>query len=156
MGKYSDKAASLFKSGYNCAQSVLCAFCEVTGQDYETAVKIGSSLGAGMGRMREVCGAVSGMFIVAGLLYGNTDPNDYVSKSKHYKLIQEIAAKFKEKNGSIICRELLGLTKKTEGYIPEKRTDEYYAKRPCAEIVYSAAEIIENMIESKKENNKKD
>lgn len=99
-----------------------------------------------MARLREVCGAVSGMFMVAGMKFGYTDPKDSTAKTKHYKRIQELAEEFKEKNRSIVCRELLGLSVQSESYIPEERTAEYYKKRPCAELVGDAAEIIDRYI----------
>ncbi|MEQ8156594.1 MAG: C-GCAxxG-C-C family protein [Clostridiaceae bacterium] len=139
---YRDCAIELFKQGYNCSQAVFAAFYEECGVDFETALKISSSFGGGMGRLREVCGAVSGMFMAAGMKYGYSDPKDAESKIEHYKRIQELAQEFKEKNGSIVCRELLGLSVKSENHIPEERTDEYYKKRPCAELVGDAAEIM--------------
>ncbi|RII35516.1 C_GCAxxG_C_C family protein [Clostridium chromiireducens] len=143
------RAMELFKQGYNCSQSVFGAFCEECDMDFDTALKLSSSFGGGMGRLREVCGAVSGMFMVAGMKYGYSDPKDSLSKAEHYKRIQELAEQFKEKNGSIVCRELLGLSTQKESYIPEERTAEYYKKRPCAEIVGDAAEIIYKFITSK-------
>jgi C_GCAxxG_C_C family probable redox protein len=137
-----EEAMGLFKEGYNCSQAVFGAFCEECGMDFETALKLSSSFGGGMGRLREVCGAVSGMFMVAGMKYGYADPKDSTSKAEHYKRIQELAEAFKEKNGSLVCRDLLGLSIQSENYIPEERTSEYYKKRPCAEIVGDAAEII--------------
>lgn len=142
MGKYSDKAVENFKSGYNCAQSVFLAFAEDFGFDRETALKLSSSFGGGMGRLREVCGAVSSMFAIAGLKCGYTSNNDDEAKAKHYELIQNLAEKFKTENGSIICRELLGVDG-AESPIPSKRTDEYYKERPCEYFVKTAAEIIE-------------
>ena len=145
----SDKAESAigyFKEGYSCSQSVLLAFCEEYGLDKETAVKLSSSFGAGMGRLREVCGAVSGMFMVAGLAYGYTDPKDHTGKSEHYERIQYLAREFEEKNHSIICRELLGSGAGKDNPEPEKRTAEYYQKRPCADLVGMAAEIMEKYI----------
>lgn len=153
MNNIRERAQELFKNGYNCSQSVFGAFCEECGMDFETALKISSSFGGGMARLREVCGAVSGMFMVAGMKYGYTDPKDNVSKAEHYKRIQELAEQFREKNGSIICRDLLGLSVQSESYIPEKRTDEYYKKRPCAELVGDAAEIIYEFIKSNKVDN---
>lgn len=94
--------------------------------------------------MREVCGAVSGMFMAAGLKCGYSSPTDNQSKTEHYKLIQDLAAQFKIENGSIICRELLGLEGKDKNYVPSERTNEYYKKRPCAELVGQAAEILES------------
>lgn len=139
---------SLFLEGYNCSQSVFGAFAEELGMDFETAVKISSSFGGGMGRMREVCGAVSGMFMAAGLKYGYYAPNDIQAKKEHYKLIQYLADKFKEKNNFIVCRQLLGLEGKDNSFVPSNRTDEYYKKRPCPELVGDAAEILEEYIKS--------
>ena len=97
-----------------------------------------------MGRLREVCGAVSGMFMIAGLKRGYTDPKAYQAKKEHYALIQHLAGKFKEENGSIVCRELLGLDHKTDSPIPSVRTDGYYQKRPCIELVKNAVRILEH------------
>lgn len=152
MNSIRERAMDLFKQGYNCSQSVFGAFCEECDMDFETALKLSSSFGGGMGRLREVCGAVSGMFMVAGMKYGYSDPKDIQSKAEHYKRIQELAEKFKEKNGSIVCRELLGLSTQKESYIPEERTAEYYKKRPCAEIIGDAAEIIYEFIKLNKIN----
>ncbi len=152
MNNARERAMELFKQGYNCSQSVFGAFCEECDMDFETALKLSSSFGGGMGRLREVCGAVSGMFMVAGMKYGYTDPRDYESKAEHYKRIQELAEQFKEKNGSIVCRELLGLSTQKESYMPEERTAEYYKKRPCAEIIGDAAEIIYEFIKLSKIN----
>ena len=149
MSAKSEKAKELFLKGYNCSQAVVGAFCEDLGLDFDTAMKLSSSFGAGMGRLREVCGAVSGMFILAGLKYGYADPCDKSAKTEHYKLIQDMAAKFKEQNGSIICRELLSLGDKKETYIPEDRTKEYYKKRPCVELVETAAKIAEEFLNYK-------
>ncbi len=153
MTNYSEKAMDLFKQGYNCSQAVFLAFCDKTGLDEETALKISSSFGGGMGRLREVCGAVSGMFMVAGTLYGYSDPKDNVSKTEHYKLIQKLANKFKEENGSIICRELLGLSAGADKPVPELRTQEYYKKRPCVELVGCAAGIMEEYIKERENEN---
>ncbi|MGN0612681.1 MAG: C-GCAxxG-C-C family protein [Porcipelethomonas sp.] len=141
-----EKAMELFRQGYNCSQAVLGAFAEELGLDFETAVKISSSFGGGMGRMREVCGAVSGMFMAAGLKLGYSSPTDTEGKTRHYKLIQDLAAEFKKNNGSIVCRQLLGLEGHDSSYVPSQRTDEYYRKRPCAELVGEAAEILENYL----------
>ena len=107
--KYSKKAGELFREGYNCAQSVFCAFADDLGLDFETALKLSSSFGGGMGRLREVCGAVSAMFMIAGLKYGYTTPNNDNIKAEHYTRIQKLAEEFKKRNKTIICRELLGL-----------------------------------------------
>ncbi|MDO5558545.1 MAG: C-GCAxxG-C-C family protein [Oscillospiraceae bacterium] len=143
MTDYVKKAGDLFSEGYNCAQSVFLAFAEDFDMDTQTALMLSSSFGGGMGRLREVCGAVSGMFMAAGLYYGYDSPSDIQAKTDHYKLIQELAARFKEKNSSIICRELLGLSSSgPDSYVPEKRTNEYYKKRPCRELVMIAAQIL--------------
>ena len=144
---HAEKAQALFKQGYNCSQAVYLAFCDVTGMDEKTALMLSSSFGGGMGRMREVCGAVSGMFMVAGQLYGYSDPNDRNAKAEHYALIQRMAAKFREKNGSIICRELLGTNDSAPN--PTERTDRFYKKRPCAELVAMCAEITDGIIAEK-------
>lgn len=139
------KARQLFKNGYNCAQSVFCAFAQDFGLDFETALKLSSSFGGGMGRLREVCGAVSAMFMIAGLKYGYTTNNDDKAKEKHYTLIQKLAKDFENQNGSIICRDLLGLDAKKDSPIPQKRTEEYYKTRPCEGLVASACKIIEKL-----------
>ena len=141
-----EKAMAYFKEGFNCSQSVFLAFAEEYGLDKQTALKLSSSFGGGMGRMREVCGSVSGMLMAAGLIYGYDSPNDNDAKREHYKRVQQLAGEFREKNGSIICRELLGQTGKDNSFVPSERTDEYYKKRPCAELVGDAAEILEKYI----------
>lgn len=150
MSKYVEKARELFLSGYNCSQAVIGTFCEDLGLDFETAVMLSSSFGGGMGRLREVCGALSGAFMVAGLKKGYTSPTDKEAKANHYKLIQDMAAEFKKENGSIICRELLeGAIPKNETHIPEDRTKQYYEKRPCVCLVETAAQIAEKMLFNK-------
>ncbi len=139
---YREKAEKLFLDGYNCAQSVFCAFSEDLGLDFDTALKLSSSFGGGMGRLREVCGAVSSMFMIAGLKYGYTEPANKEVKTEHYARIQKLAEEFKAKNDTIICRELLGLDVKVDSPVPEDRTAEYYQTRPCQKLVGDAAEII--------------
>lgn len=141
--KRRETAVNYFKQGYNCSQAVIAAYTDVLDLDFETAVKLGASFGGGMGRLREVCGAVSGAFAVLGLLKGYSDPKDNTAKKTHYELIQKFAAEFKEKNSSYICRELLNLSfDGADAPAPELRTDTYYKKRPCAELVGDAAEIL--------------
>ena len=142
---HGEKAEKLFLEGYNCAQSVLCAFEDVTGFERETAAKLASSFGGGLGRMREVCGAVSGASMVLGLAKGYCDPKDFEAKKAHYARVQEFARRFKEQNGSIICRELLSGVDTEKGGVPEKRTEQYYHKRPCALLCRQAAEILDEM-----------
>lgn len=146
MGIYSNKAVENFKLGYNCAQSVFLAFAEDLGFDSDTALKLSSSFGGGMGRLREVCGTVSSMFAIAGLKEGYTSPNDDEKKALHYERIQNLANIFKEKYGTIICRELLELPEGSDSPVPSKRTEEYYQTRPCEAFVRHAAEIIETEI----------
>ncbi|MBE6573850.1 MAG: C_GCAxxG_C_C family protein [Ruminococcaceae bacterium] len=148
MSKYEEKARGLFLEGYNCAQAVFLAFEDVTGIDRETAAKLSSSFGGGMGRMREVCGAVSGMFMVLGCLHGYDDPKATTEKMDHYELIRKAAEKFKAENGSIICRDILEGA--TPGGAPEERTEQYYKKRPCAEYVAQCAAIVEEYIKEHK------
>lgn len=148
---YAHKAKEYFTEGYNCAQSVFLAFNDLLNIEFDDALKLSSSFGGGMGRLREVCGAVSSMFMVAGMVYGYTDPKDQTSKTEHYKRIQYLANQFEEKNHSLICRELLGLEKGKDNPTPELRTDDYYNRRPCSELVEMAAGIMENYI---KENEK--
>jgi C_GCAxxG_C_C family probable redox protein len=138
------KAMELFQEGYNCAQAVLGAFAQDMNMDFQQAMMLSSSFGGGMGRMREVCGAVSAMFMVAGLEKGYSDPKASTEKAGHYDYIQQLAAKFKEENGSIICRDLLGLTKPgPDTPVPEPRTEAYYKKRPCQLLVGQCAAILE-------------
>ena len=148
---HEEKAKELFKEGYNCAQSVFCAFCEEINMDLHTALKLSSSFGGGMGKMREVCGAVSGMLMIAGALYGYDNPQNSKIKAAHYARVQELANEFREQKKSIICRELLGLEGNDTSPQPEERTKEYYMRRPCIELVGDAAKIMENYI---KENEK--
>lgn len=143
-----EKAVRLFKEGFNCSQSVFAAYSDIYGIDEKTALKLASSFGGGMGRMREVCGTVSGMFLIAGLESGATEGGDTVGKKNNYDLVQQMAFEFKEINGSIICRELLGLEKNSDNTVtkPEERTKEYYKKRPCAMLVADAADVIEKVL----------
>ena len=145
---HKDLAINYFKTGFNCAQSVVMAFGDLTGLDEKASAKLASSFGGGLGRLREVCGAVSGMAIVLGILYGYDDPKVPGAVSAHYALVQEAAGEFRAENGSIVCRELLGGAPST-ATVPEPRTAEYYKKRPCAELVGSAAEILDRIITKK-------
>lgn len=156
-----EKAIRLFKEGYNCSQSVFAAFADMYDMDEQTALKISTSFGAGMGRMREVCGTVSGMCLVAGMETGTTDGKDVDGKKHNYDVVQQLADAFKEKNGSIICKELLGLVPKAQeerkeleaasftDTTPEARTEQYYKKRPCVELVGDAVEILETVLFNK-------
>ena len=153
-----EKAKRLFKEGgYNCCQAVVLAYNDIFGIDDNTAAALASGFGGGMGRMREVCGSVSGMVLLAGLLKPAADPSDKAARTGNYALVQELAAEFKALNGSIICKELLGLTSCNvpagsgihgipESPVPSDRTPEYYRKRPCEKLVGISAEIIGKQI----------
>lgn len=149
MSEKVEKAKELFKSGYNCSQAVLGVFCEELGLDFETAMKLASSFGGGMGRMREVCGTVSGMFMAAGLAF-STASDSAAEKGEHYKKIQELAKRFKDKNGSIICRELLQGIESSTAPTPSERNEKYYKKRPCVELVGDSVEIFEQFLSETK------
>jgi C_GCAxxG_C_C family probable redox protein len=145
------KAMHLFTEGYNCAQSTFLAFNDLVNMPFDEAVQLSASFGGGMGRLREVCGALTGTFMIAGFLYGSKDPNDKEAKTAHYERIQYLAAQFKEKTTckSYICRDLLGLD--IEGAdvpVPQDRTADYYAERPCEELVGIAAAILEEYIKT--------
>lgn len=141
-----DKAEELFLKGYGCSQAIMGAFSDVTGLDISTSLKIASGFGGGMGRLREVCGAVSGAFMVIGLLYGFDAP-DHTAKKELYERIQQIAAEFKAINQTIVCRELLALNKQSEVPTPDLRTEEYYRRRPCLRHIREMADILEEYIE---------
>lgn len=143
---HAEKARDLFLEGYSCSQAVFIAYCDLTGIDEKAAALIASSFGGGMGRMREVCGAVSGMFMAVGILYGYDDPSATSEKTAHYARIQELAKRFKERNTSIICRDILGKIAADKSCIPQERNEKYYSTRPCAKMVYDAAEILEQYI----------
>ena len=136
-----ERAVSLFKEGYNCAQSVVAAFADMYGLTEEQALKMSASFGGGIGRMRLTCGAACGMFILAGLETGATRGDDREGKSANYQLVQQLAEAFKHRNGSLTCAELLGLKRPEGTHQAEARTDQYYAKRPCSKMVEEAARI---------------
>lgn len=135
-----ERGKALFLSGSNCAQAVFAAFCDKTGFSEEAALRLASSFGGGMGRMREVCGACSGMFLVLSVLYGYSAP-DRAAQTALYTRVQALAECFREKNGSIVCRELLGVAKTTP--VPSERTRTFYKKRPCASIVEDTVSLLE-------------
>ena len=140
--KRAEQAVANFKSGYNCAQAVYMAYADLFGIDSKTAAIIAAPLGAGMGRMREVCGTVSGAALVAGLAIPCDNPHDLASKTRCYALVQQVAERFRQENGSIICRELLGIAPIKESPVPSPRTEAYYKKRPCVELVRMSATFI--------------
>ena len=137
-------AAELFLEGFNCAQAVAVAFTDLTGMDKKEAAKLASPFGGGMGRMLEVCGAVSGMFMVLGQLYGYDNSDEDTHKKELYRQVQALAEKFREENGSIICREILKNPPSDPN--PSPRTAEYYAKRPCCRMVMTAARLMDEFI----------
>ena len=137
-----EQAVNNFKNGYNCAQAVYMAYADFFGMEPKTAAIIAAPLGAGIGRMREVCGTVSGAALVAGLAVPCDNPNDTTSKARCYALVQQVADRFRQENGSIICRELLGIAPIKESPIPSPRTEAYYKKRPCIELVRMSATFI--------------
>lgn len=141
-----EKAMALFCEGYNCAQSVVLAFSDLLDVDEATLSRMSCSFGGGIGRLREVCGAVSGMSMVIGLLCGYEGPETGSVKANHYTRVQDLAKAFEVQNGAIVCRELLGLRQKHDEPTPEARTEQYYQSRPCAKLVGSAAEILENYL----------
>lgn len=142
-----EQARKYFMEGCNCSQAVFTTFCKDFGIDLNTGLKISSSFGGGMGGLRQVCGAVTAMFMIAGLKYGYTDTNNLSLKNKHYKLIQNLAKQFSDKFGSIICKELLlsNANIKKDISLPEERTDKYYKTRPCERFVIYATELLEKI-----------
>lgn len=142
------QARDFFLSGYNCCQSVFLAYRDLTPFSEECAATISAPFGGGMGRLREVCGAVSGMALCMGFLYPNSRPNDTPNKKANYTAVQYVAEAFRLETGSIVCRELLGLTCQKESPTPSERTSEYYKKRPCVELVALAARIVGQKINS--------
>lgn len=138
------RAVDNFMQGYGCCQSVVAAFADMYGLSDDLAKRIGAGFGGGVGRMRMMCGAVSGIVTLVGLDCGQTDGDDREGKSACYKVVQELLAKSKEQNGSLICAEILGIKgneKAVSNYVASPRTAEYYKKRPCAAKVESAARI---------------
>ena len=141
-----EQAVATFESGYTCAQSVFVTYADLFGMDRQSALKLASPMGGGVGRMREICGVVSAMALLAGLKEGNTDPENEEGKERIYLLTRKLAERFKRKHGTIICRELLGIEGMEESAKPSARTKEYYASRPCCRLVATAGEIIEEML----------
>ena len=147
MSERVEKAVELFKSGFNCSQSVFAAYADLFGMDTDTALKVSAGLGGGVGRSREVCGAVSAAAMLAGMKYGATDGEDSESKQRTYAVVQQIIAEFKQTNPSIVCRELLGLPEAVNtDPKPEARTEHYYKKRPCADLVADSARAVEKIL----------
>lgn len=150
MTVHEKKARELFCEGYNCSQSLFAAFCDVTGLDIETALKISSSFGGGIGRLREVCGAFSGMCMAVGMICGYTNACDSNAKKAEYKIVQELAEDFKNRNGSYMCYELLGVPHSPQEPVPQKRDGTFFERRPCLEIVADAAKLLDEYIDNKR------
>ena len=143
-----EQAVTYFKSGYNCAQAVYMAYANLFGMDTKTAAVIAAPMGAGIGRMREVCGTVSGAALIAGLAIPCDNPDDMTSKTRCYALVQQVAERFRLENGSIICRELLGMRQGADKPEPSERTPQYYRTRPCAALVGYSARILAEYLEN--------
>ena len=143
---HEEEAVRLFREGCNCSQAVFTAFSDLTGIERNTALRMSSSFGGGMGRLREVCGALSGAFLAAGCLFGYDDLNDKSLKTEHYKLIAGMAHQFSDVFGSYICRDILGISDYKYSPEPEDRTAEYYLKRPCERCIAAAARILDEEI----------
>lgn len=139
-----EQAVANFKAGYNCAQSVVMAYADLYKVDAETLLKVSAPLGGGMGRLREVCGAVSGMFLILGLEHPATSPDDKTTKTACYEAVQRTGLAFKDKMGSYICADLLKQKRAPQSPTPDDRNTDYYAKRPCAYCVAQAATILGN------------
>ncbi len=151
MNTKGEQAQALFEEGYNCAQAVFLAFAEEQGLDRPTAARLVSGMGGGIGRLRETCGAVSSMVLAAGLLLGYDDPRDSEAKAALYAQIQTLANRFREKHGSLICRELLGPELAGQGSVPDARTPQYYQARPCGRFCASAAGILEEFLKEQEQ-----
>jgi len=151
------RAVDNFMAGYGCCQSVVAAFADLYGLDDTLAKKIAAGFGGGVGRLRMMCGAVSGIVMLVGLDCGQTEGGDREGKSACYKVVQDLLEKSKAENGSLICAEILGLkgyTKAPNSYVASARTAEYYKSRPCAAKVESAARIFANYLKEKEMVNK--
>lgn len=143
------RAKEYFREGYNCAQSVALAYADITALDEQMVATITASYGGGMGRLREVCGAVSGMAFLASFISPCPTKDNAEAKKANYALVQEFAEAFRKQNGAIVCRTLLGLDRPKDEPTPSPRTAEYYKKRPCADLVYDAALIVGNYLQNK-------
>lgn len=147
MGKRAKKARELFYDGYNCTQSVVGAFADLFGMDTDVAMRFSEGMGGGMGRMRLTCGAVSAMSLIAGLKMSSGKPGDLKGRAEVYAKVREMAGEFERRNGSIICKELLGAAMpKDTSANPEERTAGYYRRRPCPDCIEECAEIIEEYL----------
>lgn len=141
-----EKARELFLQGYNCAQATFGAFAEDYGIDLNTAVTLSAGLGGGIGRLREACGAVTGATLAVSLAMGSFDLNNPQAKTRVYEEVRRVVELFEKETGTIVCADMLGVARRTESPRAEERTSEYYRKRPCAELVYIAAEAAGKII----------
>lgn len=148
-----EQAVEAFLNGCNCAQAVFSTYADLFGIDKQTAMNLTNSMGGGISRLREVCGTVSAMALLTGLAEGNVDPKDLKAREKVYQKTRDLAAEFEAENGSLICRELLGILGREKSARPSERTPEYYKKRPCAKFVACAARIVEKELTQKTEEN---
>jgi len=151
------RAVELFMQGYGCCQSVVCAFSDLYGLDEEMALKVSAGFGGGVGRMRMMCGACSALVILAGLERGQTRGEDREGKAVCYQLVRQLLETFRQRNGSIICAELLqmnGVKAETNTSQPDERNAEYYRVRPCARKVESAARVFAEYLASSKTSRK--
>ena len=147
-----NRAVDNFMAGYGYCQSVVAAFSDLYGLNDTLAKKIAAGFGGGVGRLRMMCGAVSGIVMLVGLDCGQTEGSDSEGKSACYKVVQDLLAQFKAENGSLICAEILGIKgyeKAPCSYVASERTAEYYKSRPCAAKVESAARIFANYLKNK-------
>ena len=140
--KYSDNACSLFASGYNCAQATVAAFADALSIDKSNLLKLSAGFGAGTSGLREQCGAVSAMIIVAGLAFGQYDANDNDKKKEMYNTVKSMIAKFRDRYETTTCKELLAKVAIIAKSDPSPRTQEYYKARPCIKFVETASQII--------------
>ena len=148
MTSHQQRAVELFRRGCNCSQAVFTAFTDITGIDEKTALRMSAPFGGGLGRLREVCGAVSGISLVAGCLWGYDNIEDKSFKTEHYKLISGMANRFSREFGAYICKEILGVKNYIYSPVAEDRTSEFYAKRPCEKCIAYAAKILDDEIEN--------
>lgn len=145
-----DKAKELFLMGYNCAQATFGAFAEDYGLDLNVAMTLSAGLGGGIGRLRETCGAVTGATLAVSLAMGSFDLNNPDAKTQVYTEIRKVVDIFEAETGSIVCADMLGVPRRRDSEVAEVRTQEYYQKRPCAELVYLAADAAEKIIKDLK------
>ncbi|MDO4418759.1 MAG: C-GCAxxG-C-C family protein [Ruminococcus sp.] len=141
-----DRAKELFQKGYNCAQATFGAFAEDYGLDINVAMTLSAGLGGGIGRLRETCGAVTGATLAVSLAMGSFDLNNPDAKTRVYSEIRKVVEIFESETGTIVCADMLGVSRRGDGAEAEARTPEYYKKRPCAELVYLAASAAEKII----------